>query len=91
MFPGVNVLPVHVFLPEDIRELLPSYDPGLFGVGKSLHNLKLDMNDLIQPHDRDWTPIKLDDKTPGEVRELVEQLRIQTQLIRAKYAHIPQK
>lgn len=46
-FRGLEIVPVHNFLPPEIKDVVPPYEPSLFESGGLLENEKLDMNDLI--------------------------------------------
>lgn len=57
VFPNLDIRPIHELLTNDVRPIVPEFNPDLFAEGGKFHGFKLDLNDLLMPHDSEW-PIK---------------------------------
>jgi hypothetical protein len=76
-FPALEILPIHGFLPEEIRSISPEFNPELFKEGGKFQGFKLDLNDFLRSHDPGWEERnKVDEQRAAAIRE-----------IRRKYAY----
>jgi hypothetical protein len=78
-FPEVEVTSVHEYLPDDIRRILPEFDPKIFAEGKEFFGFKLDLNDILKRHKPTWAS---ENGISADLAQEIEKLRL-------KYAYIP--
>jgi hypothetical protein len=78
-FPGLEVVPVHDLLPDDVRRIIPPFDYNLFKAGGKYEGFKLDLNDLIKSHEEGWQ----------DQNGISEDVGLAIEQIREKYRYKP--
>ncbi len=80
IFPGIEVLPIHEFVPAEIKSLFLPYDTSLYGnksQPEKYYGRKIDVADILGAHGSDWG--EKNKLTPDEVSLVAE--------LRQKYAY----